>query len=526
MYDDGDNEYGVPDTHVRVPGGSTFANERPPEPKGPPPQLDARAAAAAAPPLFDDPASELDSKPKKAPAGASKSLHGGALPPGWKAVASRSLPGEFAFKNVYTGERISWTPQHPAERVDGKSLDLDPNLPNPSRSHSDAGGGGKSGGDKGKGGKGGKGGGKVHTGSGLPDGWIAVPSRSRPGVIVYKNKHTGEKISWVPKNKASKTSGKSVDLNPPDSSSEEEESSDDDEEDEEDSSDDDDSASEAAAASPGAEAGLAAELAATRAALAKTQDALRKTRRAFDESDDAQISAMLAKNLAAQQQHAETLAATIREKQAALKAQQQAGGAGAAGAAKAAPKAAPKRASPKPKPAPAPKPTPAPAPAPAPQPPAAAHHSRHDTPQPDGGTSGSYAIERSTTSSDGWGLPPGWMAVRSGSHKDQIVYKNRFTGEKISWAPTRPASSKEGQSLDICEPESSDEEEEDTDEMRSGGGGGGGGAGGLPTGWAAMPSSSRPGEYVYQNTFTGERIAWRPEKPASRIEGESDDLYA
>ena len=32
----------------------------------------------------------------------------------------------------------------------------------------------------------------------LPPGWVAVPSRSRPGRIAYQNMHTGERISWFP----------------------------------------------------------------------------------------------------------------------------------------------------------------------------------------------------------------------------------------------------------------------------------------------------------------------------------------
>ena len=44
------------------------------------------------------------------------------------------------------------------------------------------------------------------------DGWIEVPSRSRPGCFSYKNMHTDEAIDWFPYAKASQTSG---DLPPP-----------------------------------------------------------------------------------------------------------------------------------------------------------------------------------------------------------------------------------------------------------------------------------------------------------------------
>uniref|UniRef100_A0A7S3LSJ6 Uncharacterized protein n=1 Tax=Aplanochytrium stocchinoi TaxID=215587 RepID=A0A7S3LSJ6_9STRA len=36
----------------------------------------------------------------------------------------------------------------------------------------------------------------------LPPGWKMVPSRSRPGKVSYQNIHTGERISWVPKEEA------------------------------------------------------------------------------------------------------------------------------------------------------------------------------------------------------------------------------------------------------------------------------------------------------------------------------------
>jgi len=32
------------------------------------------------------------------------------LPPGWKAVPSRSRPGKVAYQNIHTGERIAWVP--------------------------------------------------------------------------------------------------------------------------------------------------------------------------------------------------------------------------------------------------------------------------------------------------------------------------------------------------------------------------------------------------------------------------------
>ena len=38
----------------------------------------------------------------------------------------------------------------------------------------------------------------------------------------------------------------------------------------------------------------------------------------------------------------------------------------------------------------------------------------------------------------------------------------------------------------------------------------------LPEGWKRVESRSRPGEFVYENTFTEERQAWFPEEPAEK----------
>jgi len=42
------------------------------------------------------------------------------LPPGWRAVTSRSRPDRTAFLNEFTGERISWVPTEPASTVKGE----------------------------------------------------------------------------------------------------------------------------------------------------------------------------------------------------------------------------------------------------------------------------------------------------------------------------------------------------------------------------------------------------------------------
>ena len=42
------------------------------------------------------------------------------LPPGWRAVPSRSKPNRTAFLNEFTGERISWVPNEPASTEKGE----------------------------------------------------------------------------------------------------------------------------------------------------------------------------------------------------------------------------------------------------------------------------------------------------------------------------------------------------------------------------------------------------------------------
>ena len=42
----------------------------------------------------------------------------------------------------------------------------------------------------------------------------------------------------------------------------------------------------------------------------------------------------------------------------------------------------------------------------------------------------------------------------------------------------------------------------------------------VPAGWRRVPSRSRPGKFSYENMHTGERIAWLPTEPASKLTGE------
>jgi hypothetical protein len=42
-------------------------------------------------------------------------------------------------------------------------------------------------------------------------------------------------------------------------------------------------------------------------------------------------------------------------------------------------------------------------------------------------------------------LPPGWIMVQSRSRPDRTAFQNEFTGERISWVPTEPASQVRGE---------------------------------------------------------------------------------
>ena len=49
--------------------------------------------------------------------------------------------------------------------------------------------------------------------------------------------------------------------------------------------------------------------------------------------------------------------------------------------------------------------------------------------------------------------------------------------------------------------------------------------GALPAGWTASESRSCPGQIVWKNTLTGEKIGWRPKHPAHAEVGQSRDLF-
>ena len=51
----------------------------------------------------------------------------------------------------------------------------------------------------------------------------------------------------------------------------------------------------------------------------------------------------------------------------------------------------------------------------------------------------------STAVSTVFDLPPGWKPVTSRSRPDRTAFLNEFTGERISWVPTEPASTVKGE---------------------------------------------------------------------------------
>lgn len=112
-------------------------------------------------------------------------------------------------------------------------------------------------------------------------------------------------------------------------------------------------------------------------------------------------------------------------------------------------------------------------------------------------------------------LPDGWKRTESRSRPGEIVYENLFTGERQAWFPDAPAVDpkagddakkqalfeKNRKALEARKAQLAAKKSEEASRP-------------LPDGWKRVESRSRPGEYVYENTYTEERIAWFPEEPA------------
>eukprot|EP00051_Salpingoeca_urceolata_P000908 m.37135 g.37135 ORF g.37135 m.37135 type:complete len:269 (-) comp11077_c0_seq1:90-896(-) len=110
-------------------------------------------------------------------------------------------------------------------------------------------------------------------------------------------------------------------------------------------------------------------------------------------------------------------------------------------------------------------------------------------------------------------LPEGWKMVESRSRPGDYVYENVFTEERQAWMPTEPAIDpakvKKAAGTEKKKksgvPDHIKEKNRKALEARK--------ARGdtfVPEGWKRVPSASRPGEFVYENIYTEERISWFP----------------
>lgn len=113
-------------------------------------------------------------------------------------------------------------------------------------------------------------------------------------------------------------------------------------------------------------------------------------------------------------------------------------------------------------------------------------------------------------------LPDGWVRAESRSRPGQTVYENKYTGERQAWFPDAPAidpaeSSDEAKkkalleknrkALEARKAKLAQQKAEEASKP-------------LPEGWRRVESRSRPGEFVYENIHTEERISWFPTEPA------------
>jgi len=115
-------------------------------------------------------------------------------------------------------------------------------------------------------------------------------------------------------------------------------------------------------------------------------------------------------------------------------------------------------------------------------------------------------------------LPEGWKRTESRSRPGTMVYENTITGERQAWFPDAPAvdpnmSEEEKKKKALMEKNKAAlakrkaalEQKKSAEATKP-----------LPEGWKRVESRSRPGEFVYENTFTEERQAWFPEEPAEK----------
>jgi len=110
-------------------------------------------------------------------------------------------------------------------------------------------------------------------------------------------------------------------------------------------------------------------------------------------------------------------------------------------------------------------------------------------------------------------LPSGWIRTESRSRPGEVVYENTATGERQAWFPTEAVSAEDKKKAELAEKnrkallafksKTTAVKEEESKKP-------------LPDGWRRVESRSRPGEFVYENTFSEERQAWFPDSPAEK----------
>eukprot|EP00052_Salpingoeca_macrocollata_P010711 m.83111 g.83111 ORF g.83111 m.83111 type:complete len:458 (+) comp17694_c0_seq3:130-1503(+) len=115
------------------------------------------------------------------------------LPEGWRRVESRSRPGEFVYENIHTEERQAWFPEVAASEEASAPL-VAQNEDDKKKEELKA--KNKAALEKRK---------KAleekkaaEKDMPLPEGWIRVESRSRPGEMVYENTVTKDRQAWFP----------------------------------------------------------------------------------------------------------------------------------------------------------------------------------------------------------------------------------------------------------------------------------------------------------------------------------------
>lgn len=116
-------------------------------------------------------------------------------------------------------------------------------------------------------------------------------------------------------------------------------------------------------------------------------------------------------------------------------------------------------------------------------------------------------------------LPEGWKTVQSRSRPGEVVYENVYTEERQAWYPTeaarKPAELAENQEVSASAKKGISAATKERNKRALAARKAKADAL-LPEGWRKVESASKPGEYVYENMNTEERVAWYPTEPAAK----------